>query len=85
MKKMKSETRIHEVELTKAVTSRQLFPDCSPSLAVCRNCKQLEEIIVCGEHVHGCVRTLKDGPWKEEWHRLPLDMKKCTIPLANHH
>lgn len=85
MKKMKSENQSHDVELTKAITIRQIFSGCSPSLAVYRNCKHPEEIIACGEYVHGCVRALEDGPWEKEWDQLSVDMKRYNNPLVNQH
>lgn len=47
--------------------------------ALCRNCKQFGTIIFLGERISGCVRQLEDGPWLEEWKRLPADLKRCIV------
>lgn len=45
----------------------------------CRACKRLETIFFLGEPLHGCVRKLENGPWVEEWKRIPRDLKQCMI------
>ncbi len=49
----------------------------APGPAVCRGCRRLELIDMDGECIAGCVRQLESGPWREEWHRLPADLKYC--------
>ncbi len=40
----------------------------------CHGCDALEIIPGVGA---GCVQPLPGGPWREEWRRLPADLKRC--------
>jgi hypothetical protein len=51
----------------------------APGPETCRGCERLEVIKVGGECIAGCVRQLVSGSWREEWHRLPADLKRCII------
>ena len=45
----------------------------------CQNCNRLDVLLIGGKPIAGCVRQLDEGPWQEEWHRLPADLQKCIF------
>lgn len=51
--------------------------DYSP--APCQGCNKLEVLVIAGNPVAGCISDLENGPWREEWQRLPANLQKCIF------
>ncbi len=61
----------HKSEVAILLKSQQ---EPAPVPPCCHGCNALEIIPGVGA---GCVRPLPGGPWREEWRRLPADLKRC--------
>jgi hypothetical protein len=50
---------------------------------VCRECARLEVLYFSGGPAAGCVTTLPDGSFSEQWKRLPARLARCILGESN--
>ena len=73
------ETWLPMITNNKAELLAALSPTTKNSPALCQNCNKLEILLIAGSPVAGCVKKLAFGSWREEWHRMPEDLRKCLF------